>query len=244
MLCFSFGNPTSKSQYNLTLQDSAVQNDSTLVTKRDPIFGFRFVIKGDFNGDGKTETLTEHYISGIDKKETNKSYDSLDYDKLVDTIVKKYPISFITCNNSLIDTLQIDDQVGSFGLSFLKNEGDLNGDGTDEISYVVDWADWSSLNSCNLMTYKNKKWQKLYSIPIWDWQLPDLPEMSNVYGLLGVEGNVNMANDTLNRKLLEELDSFPGFIKKIKTNLIQVIFRNEESSEDTTIVNLGRLKTK
>jgi hypothetical protein len=242
ILCFSYGNST-KSLNNLTGQDFAIQKDSALVTKLKPIFGYRFVIKGDFNGDGKTEILTEHFISGLDKKETNKFYDSLDYDRLVDVIVKKYPISFVTCNNSLIDTLHIDDQIGSFGLSFLKNEGDLDGDGADEISYVVDWADWTSLNGCNIMTYKNKKWEKLYSIPIWEWQLPDLPNISNAYGLFGIEGKVNMANDTLNRKLQEELENFPGFIKKIKTNIIQVRFRNDESEEDTTIVDLRNLKS-
>jgi len=93
------------------------------------------------------------------------------------------------------------------------------------------------------MTFKNKKWQELYSFPIWDWQLPDLPETFNQYGLFGVENKIiNTTNDTLNKRLERELTDFKGLLKKIKTNKIEVIFRNAEAEEDTLIVDLKRLK--
>lgn len=107
-----------------------------------PVFGYRFVISGDFDGDGKNEKLTEHFYSQLDNKETNKFYEGLtDYDQLVDLTVKKDPVSFISSDNKHIDTLLISSGGQLLGLSYLKNEGDLNGDGTDEVSYVVDWAD-------------------------------------------------------------------------------------------------------
>lgn len=125
------------------------------------------------------------------------------------------------------------------GLSYLKNEGDLNGDGTDEVSYVVNWADWSNLNTWHLVTYKNKKWTALYSFPIWDWQLPDLPETFNHYGLFGLEDKlINTTNDTINKQIEQKLLNFKGLVKRIDKNKIQVIFRNEEAEEDTKIVDL------
>ena len=209
-----------------------------------PVFGFRFIVSGDFDGDGKKEKLIEHFFSGLDKKETNKFYDSLsDYEQLVALTVKKEPFSFVISDNKLIDTLQISSGGQLLGLAYLKNEGDLNGDGTDEVSYVVNWADWSNLNTWHLVTYQNKKWTELYSFPIWDWQLPDLPETFNQYGLFGLEQKIiNTTTDTINKQLEKELMDFKGLVKKIKMNKIQVIFRNDESEEDTMIVDLKRLK--
>ncbi|MFT5822368.1 MAG: hypothetical protein ACI8ZM_003624 [Crocinitomix sp.] len=37
-----------------------------------PIFGYHFIIEGDFNGNGIQDTLVEHYISQSNWKETDK----------------------------------------------------------------------------------------------------------------------------------------------------------------------------
>jgi hypothetical protein len=75
-----------------------------------------------------------------------------------------------------------------------------------------------------------------------DWQLPNLPETLNKYGLFGLEQKiVNTTNDTINSLIEKDLLDFKGLVKKIKTNKIQVIFKNDEATEDTIIVNLKRL---
>ena len=254
-LLFSCDNSTKKSQEGKTvskvdtLQQDTSKNNQLEETLKNipknikPVFGYRFIIIGDFNGDGKKEKLIEHYFSSLDNKETNKFYDSLpEYDQLVALTIKKDPYSFLISDNNFIDTLHISSSGQLLGLSYLKNEGDLNGDGTDEVSYVVNWADWSNLNTWHLMTFKNKRWQELYSFPIWDWQLPNLPETFNQYGLFGLENKIiNTTNDTINQRLEKELNNFRGLVKKISTNKIQVIFRNEEADEDTLIVKLKRV---
>lgn len=204
-----------------------------------PIFGYRFTIEGDFDGDGKKEKLTEHFISGIDKKETNK-YESADYGDMVDMTIKKKPVSFVLSDNKKVDTLRIYSGGQLFGISYLKNEGDLNGDGTDEVSYVIDWADWSNNNFWCIVTYKNHKWIELYRFQIWDWQLPDLPEATNQYGLFGTESK-NLVNDTANVRLIKELNSFKGLVKKIKNNKIRIIYKTDEADMDTMIVDLRHL---
>jgi len=185
-----------------------------------PVLSYRFIISGDFDGDGNKEKLIEHFFSRISHRETNKFYEGLsDYDQLVALTLKKEPYSFVISDNQLIDTLHISSEGQLLGLSFLKNEGDLNGDGTDEISYVVNWADRSNTNTWYVVTYKNKKWTELYSFPIWDWQLPDLPETFNQYGLFGLEDKaINTTHDTINKR------------------------REDEAEEDTMIVDLSRLK--
>jgi hypothetical protein len=155
--------------------------------------------------------------------------------------IRKEPYTFVTSSNKSIDTLHITSKGQALGLSYLKNEGDLNGDGTDEISYVVNWADWSNLNTWHIMTFKNKKWTELYSFPIWDWQLPDLPETRNQYGLFGLENKViNSTSDSVNRQIEKELKAFKGLVRLIKINKFQVIFMNDEAVVDIMAVDLKR----
>lgn len=256
-LLFSCKSSTKKTQDEKTASHiDTLQQDSSKPTNElekilktipkniKPVIGYRFILTGDFDGDGKKEKLIEHFFSGIDYKETNKFYDNLsEYDQLVALTIKKKPFSFVSSDNNLIDTLHISSGGQLLGLSYLKNEGDLNGDRTDEVSYVVNWADWSNLNTWHIVTYKNKKWIELYSFPIWDWQLPDLPQTFNQYGLFGIDNKIiNTTNDTVNNRLEAELINFKGLVKKVKTNKIQVIFRNDEAEEDTTMVDLKRLK--
>ncbi|MFC0518152.1 hypothetical protein ACFFGT_28315 [Mucilaginibacter angelicae] len=210
---------------------------SSGVKKPVPVWGYRFVITGDFNGDGKKDTLTEHYFSGIIHKETNKFYDNADYDYDWEMTHRQKPYSFISCNDPAIHKLEIAKEA-TFGLLYLKNEGDLNGDGRDEISLVRNNADFSSLNEYSIMTYKNNGWVNLYWFPIWEWQLPQLPEASNQYGLFGIDGVAITNSDTTNQRLLKELTSFGGLAKKVSKNKIRIIYRSKEISVDTIIVKL------
>jgi len=181
--------------------------------EREPVWGHRFRIAGDFNGDGKMDTLAEHFFSRRDNAETNKFYKNMEYEELVSCTIDKEPYSFLTSSDKNIDTLVIYNGGQLLGLSFLKNEGDLDGDGGDEVSYVVDFADWSELNSCHLMSYKQNSWKNLYTFNIWDWQIPNF----------------------------SELEKFSGFIKMVKPGKIEVQFRNETAEQDTTTVDLKHL---
>jgi hypothetical protein len=197
---------------NHTKPQVQTKSKSIYVKKPVPVWGYRFVITGDFNGDGKKDTLTEHYFSGITRKETNKFYDNADYDYDWEMTHRRKPYSFISCNDPAIHKLDVAKE-NSFGLLYLKNEGDVDGNGTDEISLVRNNADFSSLNEYSIMTYKNNKWVTLYWFPIWEWQLPQLPEVSNQYGLFGIDGVAITNSDTTNQRLLKELISFNGLAK-------------------------------
>ena len=123
------------------------------------------------------------------------------------TVMKK-PFSFVIADNTKIDTLRISKAEQLLGLYFLKNEGDLNGDGNDEVSYIINAADWSACNTCHIVSYKKGKWNEIFSFAIRDWQLPALPEVQSNYGLLGVEKMTFTENDTLNGRIEKELETF------------------------------------
>lgn len=223
-------------------------NEDSLATEEIPmpIFGYRFSVVGDFNGNGMKDTLSEHYISQIDMNETDKFYSNIsDYGILVDTTINKKPFSFVSCNDDQIDTLFITDREQQFGLSYLKNEGDLNGDGTDEISYVVNWADWSNMNTWHIMTFRNSRWEEIYSFTIWDWQLPNLPETSNEYGLIGlVNKQIVKSSDENYDQEVREFNAFEGLVRKVALNKIEIIYSNEEAMMDTMIVDLSSIAQK
>ena len=207
-----------------------------------PIMGYRFVIVGDFNGDGKLDTLAEHYTSGVTGRESNKFYDSLgDYGDLVALAVLKEPYSFVLSNDKRMDTLRISQGGQLLGLSYLKNEGDLDGDGADEVSFLVNAADWSSVSTYHIASYKKGRWREIYSFGVWDWQFPPLPDYPIEYGLFGVDGGVSAVdNDTINKQIRKELEAFPGMIKKVRTNVIRIRYRDSAAEEKEMVVDLRK----
>ena len=210
-------------------------NSIGLFEKLIPETGYLFSISGDFNGDKQTDTLNEQYISGITKKPTHKFYKNIEnYEDLVDLTVKQEPISFATFSDARLDTLFICSHSQNFGLSYIKNEGDLNNDGTDEISYVVNYADWSNCNRCYIYTFKNNHWHELYSFPIWDWMLSDVPGTEKEYSLFGTE---NVISTTNTEKPTEE---FNGLIRKVGKRTIEIQYMSDDASLESKKVKLKK----
>jgi hypothetical protein len=154
----------------------------------------RLKIIGDFDGDKRLDTLKESFISSIDGKEFNK-YADLDFDSLVSMTIKRKPICRLISNN--LSSLTINkDQFQLFGLAFLKNEGDLDNNGNDELGLIVDWADQSNVNYYKVYTYKNNNWVELLNFEIRDFEIPDLKENKDKEGLLYKNKNGNLIAKT------------------------------------------------
>ena len=215
----------------------------TIPANIQPVFGYRFVIDGDFDGNGKKEKLSEHFFSGIDHKETNKFYDSLSsLDQMIALNAKKQAYSFLLPEENLIDTLHISSDQQQLGLAYLKNEGDLNGDGTDEVSFVIHRADVSALNTWHLMTYKNNKWIEIYKFSFWEWDLPELPIIYSQNTLSSSEQSSNKTNnDNVYNRMVKNMQDYKGLIKKVTKNKIQVVYVNDEAELDTIIVDLSKI---
>ncbi len=201
-------NVVSRTTDTFSLSDYYDSLVKTIPPNCKPILGHRFEIVGDFNGDGKLEKLKEHYVSGVSRQETNKSYENLNGMEFLQALVfQKKPISYLLDDNRTVDTLFATTQGVHIGLSYAKNEGDLNGDKTDELSYVVEWVQESNLNTWHVVTFKNGKWIELLSFDIWDWQL-------------------------------NELRQGESLLKKVGKNKVQIIYRNDRAEKDTMMVTL------
>ncbi len=209
--------------------------------KMKPIWGYRFVINGDFNGDGKTDTLVEHYLSWRSHKEIPKFYDSLDYDQLVGHAQECKGICVVICKDTAIVNLVVGH--GFLGLSFLKNEGDLDGDGSDEISFVANSADWSAVNSYHLLTYKDRKWMELLYFETRDYMIPEPPTVekySSMWGDLKLTDN-----NSENRTSLKKMKNFRGYITRLGNGKIKIHYVDvDDPFERDRIINLRKIPYK
>lgn len=204
--------------------EAKTAHDTSDLSYYKPLWGYRFFITGNFSGTGKIDTLLEHYYSQLTHKETNKFFEGIEYDDMVGLAVKQKPWSFMMSTNKKIDTLQITKENSqNFGIEWIKNEGDLLGDGKDEISYVVNWADWSSINTCHIVTYTKGGWKEIFSFMVHDWEIPPLPDYQTEYGLFGAAGGHSTnQNDTANQRMLSDLKKFSGFVQRVAPGVIQV----------------------
>lgn len=173
--------------------ESMESKGSQIETKSDN-FSDRLMITGDFDGDKRIDTLKESFISSIDGKETNK-YSDIEYDSLVAVTIKKKPICRLISNN-LTPLIVNKDKYQLFGLAFLKNEGDLDNDGSDELGLIVDWADWSNVNYYQIFSYKNENWTELINFEIRDFDIADLKENKDSKGLLYRDDNGDLIAKT------------------------------------------------
>ncbi|CAN5419204.1 hypothetical protein BH11BAC3_BH11BAC3_19860 [soil metagenome] len=204
-----------------------------------PIWGYRFQIMGDFDADGMQDTLREHFYSKRDHRETNKYFSGIDdVWILYDSAYARDCNSFFLCNNPKFDTIPIK---GIFGPLWLRNEGDIDKDGGDEISFVESKPQQSSMNHCIILSFKNGKWEEIYRFSVREWQFPPLPQAGKAYGLFGVSGSYSVDdNDTTNLKLQKQYDEFPGLITKLRTGNVKIQTFTSEANDTTLILDLSK----
>jgi len=131
------------------------------------LFGERLNISGDFDGDGKKDTIFESYISEMTGRETFKTLDSSDWEENIGLVIKNKPISRLYSSINGVDTFIVTKELQQAGISMFENLGDLNNDKGDEIGYLINWTDYSNLNTYHILTLsKGKKWKELLSFPI------------------------------------------------------------------------------
>jgi hypothetical protein len=114
-------------------------------------------IIGHFAGNGANDTLMLQYFSEADGVEITRipSMEN-DWDLIVQWFNQTYQInSFIAFGT---DTLFFE---SAYDFFCFFNIGDVNLDGVDEFAMVVNWLDYSRLNSCRIYSICNHKFSLL-----------------------------------------------------------------------------------
>ncbi|MAM28697.1 MAG: hypothetical protein CMC13_06705 [Flavobacteriaceae bacterium] len=102
-------------------------------------------VRGDYDGDGKYEYV--NLIPPEFPKNSSEEYAM--------TCIGECT-SYLKFSNENLDSIELEQCIGGMPI----NEGDLNGDGTDEIGILPQW--WTSCwSSYRVFTYKNNRWNNL-----------------------------------------------------------------------------------
>lgn len=120
----------------------------------------KLFVVGDFDGDGKQDTIFQHNFSKLTKAEIEYSADPFqnEWDTVVKWFYDQEADLYLTISKSNTDTLSLGT---AQGLYCLINVGDNNADGKDEIALVIDYLDFSRVNSCKIYSWCKDKWTLL-----------------------------------------------------------------------------------
>ncbi|MCC6460689.1 MAG: hypothetical protein IT260_09495 [Saprospiraceae bacterium] len=188
-----------------------------------PIWGYRFRVAGDFNGDGRIDTLAEYFRDSLNRFEIPKCYEGMDYMDLWHIMAAKQPAVGLQSSHPSIPPFVPASASNSLGFVYVHNEGDLNGDGTDELGYVVGWLDASSLNTCHILSLRANRWEELAHFRVREWAIPPLPEVALSYGFMGADGiSTNTTNERLNRQRDRALRQFSFITGRTRKGVIRV----------------------
>lgn len=73
-------------------------------------------------------------------------------------------------DNTELTPLQLD---GDLGVYFLVNEGDIDGDGTDEISFMTVYRDYTNINYFRIYSYTGNRWKEIFCTKTHEWDCPN-----------------------------------------------------------------------
>ncbi len=120
-------------------------------------------ITGDFNGDSIPETISTKLYSKRDKKWIKEVPEDCE----MGCMCEYEPVLWLQSDNPEIPKLYLGTHTWQiYGISKLTNVGDINHDGKDEMAIIVNWADYSSMNTCDIYTLCNGKWKMIFDFGI------------------------------------------------------------------------------
>lgn len=79
-------------------------------------------------------------------------------------------------DNEELTPLQLD---GDLGVYFLVNEGDLDGDGSDEISLMTVYRDYTNINYFRIYSYTGNRWKEIFCTKVHEWDCPNYNPTKN-----------------------------------------------------------------
>jgi len=151
-------NSKTKNNVNKTSSDTILISEKQIEYKYEKLH--KLFVVGDFDGDGKIDTLFLHHYSNLTKTEIDSfPYpNEEDWGDFINCFYDQDIISYLAFNKKGKDTLHFGDAIGLFCLI---NIGDNNLDGKDEIALVRAHLDYSRVNTCKIYTLCNGEWTLL-----------------------------------------------------------------------------------
>jgi hypothetical protein len=170
------------SENSLNKKNKLANQDSLACLKK-------LFVTGDFDGDGKLDTISQNNISDITHQQID-SYPCNQWDSIEKYFDKIEADVILTIKNKNCDTLHLGS--GS-GLYCLINIGDNNKDKKDEIAFVVDYHNFTNISPCDIYTLCKNKWIKLKTFDIhesaFDYESENDSDFKQIKGFLECHKN-------------------------------------------------------
>jgi hypothetical protein len=154
-------------------------------------------VTGDFDGDKKTDTIYQYNFSKREKKEIvfSPSPYKVEWDEVVNWFYDQDSDVTLAMNKKDIVHLGT-----AQGLYCLINIGDNNKDGKDEVALVIDYCDFSRINSCKIYSLCHGEWELLKVFGIhegaFDWNKGEnRPKFNEIREFLERKNKVWMYKD-------------------------------------------------
>ena len=132
------------------------------------VFGQSLV--GDFDGDGTRELLQVV----VRDHQTGRQLPAAPQPAQRDSLLAQHSPSTLLeiADGDWPTAILATPETPHWGVSYLQLEGDLDGDGGDELSVVVHWTDVSTVTTLSLWSYKAGAWTRLHEQTIRGSSLP------------------------------------------------------------------------
>jgi outer membrane lipoprotein-sorting protein len=140
-------------------------------------------VVGDFDGDGKQDSVFQHTYSRQAQSEIDYSPDPLqnEWDTVAQWFYDQKADVYLTLHQNNPDTLHLGTAQGLYCLFTI---GDTNADGKDEIALVVDQLDFSRVNSCLIYSLCKGKWTLLKQFGVYEGAFDFTSDQSPVFNTI------------------------------------------------------------
>lgn len=203
LICFSCTKAVKKGN---NLENKSIDSSTIVQKKAGHIILYKLKMNfciGNFDGDGIRDTIFVHNFSKLLKADIENTPDPTknEWDDVVKWYLRQDSDLYLFINKTKKQTLHLG---RAQGLYCLLNIGDANFDGKDEIAFVVDYLDFSNLNSCKIYSFCQGKWVALKQFNVnesaFDFLSAQEP-LSGINNYLEKKGNQwyyrdNLQNDT------------------------------------------------
>ncbi|MGX7668742.1 hypothetical protein [Flavobacterium pedocola] len=153
----------------------------------------KLLLVGDFDGDGKSDTIQQNVINENTKEQIDHFPNSVcsSWDSIASYFDRNNADIILTMKNRKCDTLHLG---SGGGLYCLINIGDNNKDKKDEIALVPDHYSFSNIIDCKIYTICNGNWTELKTFKVFrsafDYERgKSLPRFNQIRGYLEYRKN-------------------------------------------------------
>lgn len=202
----------------------------------DTIWGYRFEVVGDFDGDQQLDTMREYFTEvARDYQETFKRLSNVEIGDYQGRTNERE--GFLAVDDDRIHPLWLQ---GALGAAYVEVIPDITGDGADELGVINNHADYSNTNEYIIYTYdKRVGWAIFYSFSTMEYELPLLPIMTGYFPEDGGGAVLSLVDTKGNQKLIERLAAYQ-YAKRIAPKTLELVeyFPNSCEALDPTPVRV------